>query len=124
MVIHNLDNGRAGSVLLPLKTTPSLIIDADTVLPGTIAPQRFQPIARQAAQIAQAGGGRQNFQSLVGLPIKTGEGRHALVRRELRRSFIAKAQYHGSTVHAFTYDVKRLATVPFSPPPTKRTAIR
>lgn len=94
MVIHNLDIAGTGGVLRPREADPPLVVDTDAVLPGTVAPEGFQAIARQAAQIAQAGGSGQDLESLVGLPIETGEGRHALTCREPGRSLIPKAHDH------------------------------
>src|ERR1700744_4613750 len=39
--------------VVPLKAYPPLIVDADTVLPSPIAPQRLQPIARWYEQIVE-----------------------------------------------------------------------
>ncbi len=96
MVIHNLDMAGTGGVPRPLEANPPLLVNADRVLHCTVAPQRFQAIAWQTAQVVQACGGGQDFESLVGLPVKTGKFRHALARRKLCRSLIPKTQYHTS----------------------------
>ncbi len=83
------------------------IFYSNAVLPGTVAPQAFKAIAWQATQIAQTGGGGQNFESRIGLPVKTGEACYAPACREHLRSFVAKAEYQRAIWLEFTHDVKR-----------------
>ncbi len=54
MVIDNLDLERVRS--LPSKADPPLLVDSNAVLPGAIAFQRFQAIARRHAQVIEAPG--------------------------------------------------------------------
>ena len=51
MVIHDLDILRMS--LNPAKADTELIVDADAVMPGTIALQGFQPIAGRHTQELQ-----------------------------------------------------------------------
>jgi hypothetical protein len=50
MIVDNLNLLRT---ILPHKTDSPLVIDADAPLSGAVALQRFQPVARQAGQVAQ-----------------------------------------------------------------------
>jgi hypothetical protein len=92
VVIDNLDIRRPSRILRPFKTNPPLVVDADAVLSGPVAPQGFQPITRQAAQVAQTGRRAQDFEPFVRLSIEAGKGRHALSCGKLGRSFVFKSR--------------------------------
>ena len=51
MIIHNLDVVRVTPA--PLETHTPLFIDANAVLPGTVAAQLFQAVGRRDAQIVE-----------------------------------------------------------------------
>lgn len=51
MVIDDLDLLRIA--LVPDKADTPPVVDTDAVLPGSIAAQRLQPIARRGCQVAQ-----------------------------------------------------------------------
>src|SRR5437667_11504367 len=53
MVIRDLY--RLGAVARPAETDTPLPVDANGILPATVAFQRFQPITRRREQIIQAG---------------------------------------------------------------------
>jgi hypothetical protein len=54
MIIH--DFNVVGVTLVPKKADAPLVVDADAMLPFSIALQRFQTIARRSLQITQFGG--------------------------------------------------------------------
>jgi hypothetical protein len=54
MVVNDPDI--IGCSVMPSKTDPPLLIDADAVLPPPIALQRFEPIAGRYAEIVQRSG--------------------------------------------------------------------
>lgn len=111
MIIRNFNTGGTGTILRPLETNSPLVVDADAVLPGTVAPQRFQAVARQAAQVAYTCGGGKDFEPLVCLPANARESCHPLARCELCRPLIPQAHYHTSDLPAFTHDVKRIGAL-------------
>jgi hypothetical protein len=49
MVIHDLDIYWPG--LRPGEANPPLVVDADAVLPGAVAPQQFQAVARRGSEV-------------------------------------------------------------------------
>jgi hypothetical protein len=51
MVVDDLDV--MGISVLPAEADTPLIIDADAVLSGSVATQRFQPVVRRDAQILE-----------------------------------------------------------------------
>jgi hypothetical protein len=54
MIVYNLDIERVLS--LPSKAEPPPFVDPDAVLPGAIALQSFQAIARRRVQVVEAAG--------------------------------------------------------------------
>jgi hypothetical protein len=54
MVVNDLDIRRTWRAFRPLEADSPLVIDADTVLPGSVTFERFQPIASQGAEYAEA----------------------------------------------------------------------
>src|SRR3990172_5602435 len=54
VIVHDLHLLRPG--VGPDEAQPPLVVDADAVLPGAIALQRFEPICRRCAQIPQLRG--------------------------------------------------------------------
>ena len=55
MIAHDFD--RVGAAVAPDEAHAPLVIDADTVLAGTITRQQFQPVGGRDAQIMQPDGG-------------------------------------------------------------------
>lgn len=53
VIVHNLDV--IGVAISPMETYSPLIVDSDTVLPGPVSFQRFQPIPANLCQVVQAG---------------------------------------------------------------------
>lgn len=64
MIIHDLDVVRVP--VLPDKANAVLIVDADRVLPGPIASEPLQPIARRNQQFSQIRCGVEDSQLLPG----------------------------------------------------------
>jgi hypothetical protein len=54
MVIHDLE--LFGPAIMPHKTNPPLVIDADRMLSSSIAPEDFKSIAGWLTQIIQCAG--------------------------------------------------------------------
>jgi hypothetical protein len=96
MVIHDLDVQRPGRSFRPLEANPPLPVDADAELPGTIALQSLKVVARQGAQIVQAGCGLQNFQPLVALSGKPLKLTDELAGRKRFRPPVSVAQNHAA----------------------------
>jgi hypothetical protein len=57
VIIDDLDIDGAGRAVRPFEADPPLIIDADAVLPLTVALERFQPVTRQDSKVLQARSG-------------------------------------------------------------------
>ena len=53
MIIDNLDIHRSRRSLRPSETNPPLVVDADRVLPGSVALERLESIAGQSSKIGQ-----------------------------------------------------------------------
>lgn len=51
MVVNDFDI--MGCIVLPDKANAPLVIDPDTVLTGTVAPEQLQPVARRYPQIIE-----------------------------------------------------------------------
>ena len=49
MVVHDLDIFRAG--VRPVETHPKLVVYSNTVLPGTAALERLQPVTRRDTKV-------------------------------------------------------------------------
>jgi hypothetical protein len=56
---------------LPYETDPPLIIDPNTVLPGTIAIENFQPVTWHTPDFLQAGRSVKDAQLATGNPIES-----------------------------------------------------
>jgi hypothetical protein len=63
MIIDNFDILR--SAVDPNETDAPLLVDADTVLPLAIAPERFQPVSRGKRQIFQPRGRKNEFKFVL-----------------------------------------------------------
>ena len=68
MVIHDLDILWPIGSSWPLKADAPLVINPDAVLSVPVAAQRFQPVASQISQVAQADCRFKNPEPLFGLP--------------------------------------------------------
>src|SRR5882724_85617 len=73
MIIDDLYFYRARRSVRPGKENPPLIVDADREQPGTVAFERFQPVARQCRQISQVRRRVQPIKAYHGLPREAGE---------------------------------------------------
>jgi hypothetical protein len=76
------------------EANPPLHVDADTELPGAVALQGFKAVARQAAQIVQAGRRFQNLKALPALPVKALKGLDKFTSRKRFRLFVPETQNH------------------------------
>jgi len=79
VVIHNLHIVCVS--IAPGKADPPAVVDPNAVLPGTVAPQRFEPVAANRADVGQAGGRIQPPQPLARLLLDPAELSAAVVRR-------------------------------------------
>ena len=59
MIVDDLDILRT---IAPAKTNAPLVMDANAMLPVSIASQCFKPVTRRNAQVAELVRGRQDFQ--------------------------------------------------------------
>jgi hypothetical protein len=71
-----------------------LLIDADRILTGPIAPQSFKAVTWQAREIGKRDGGIQYFEAFPALPIKTLEGPHELALCEKLSALVPEVQDH------------------------------
>lgn len=82
MVAHNFHVVRA--IILPHKTYPPLVVNADTVLPAPVAFQRLQLIARRRLQGIQLYRGLQHQQLAPRHPLNIPEtGNHMAEKQVL-----------------------------------------
>src|SRR6266850_1896623 len=98
VIIHNLDVRRARRSIRPLKTDAPLIVDADAVLPLSIALQRLKPVAGQRRQIMKDVRGFKTIELEPSGPLDARERFHALAGREVSRSVIAVTDDHPNTL--------------------------
>jgi hypothetical protein len=78
MVVDDLDIRRAGGVGRPFEADAPLLIDADGILPGTVASQRFEALPALACEAL--------------------ERPHELAVGELLRASAPVAPHHGRTL--------------------------
>jgi hypothetical protein len=88
VVIDDFDLARPRVAFRPFKANPPLVVDANTVLPLTIAFERFQPGARKAAQRLQVRGSLQPVKTFLRLPAERLEGWNMLALGERACSFV------------------------------------
>jgi hypothetical protein len=94
MVIHDLDILRSSGPTRPAEANSPLIVDANAVLAGSIAPQRFQAIASQRSQVIEAGRGVQDLEPFRGLARKTPKREHPIASCERSGTLVSVAKYH------------------------------
>jgi len=94
MIIDNLDIHRSRRSLRPSETNPPLVVDADRVLPGSVALERLESIAGQSSKIGQRRRGLETVEPNFGLSRETGKLAHRLARSEPRCEPVAKAYDH------------------------------
>jgi hypothetical protein len=75
MIINNLNVPGAG--VPPYEADSPLIINANAVLAGTVAAQRFKMVTPNIAQVLKARGSREGIQAPLGLPLDGFEFRAA-----------------------------------------------
>jgi len=94
MIIYDLDIHRSGGSLRPGEANPPPVVDADRVLPGSLALERLQSIAWQSRKISQHRRGVEPVKPTLGLPSETGKLPHPLTRGQSRCEPVAKANDH------------------------------
>ncbi len=70
MIVDDFDIRRTRGTARPFKAKPPLHVNADAELPLPVTMQCLKAVARQGAQIIQTRRGLQNFEPLIGLPVK------------------------------------------------------
>ena len=80
MIINDLNV--LGPALAPYEAYAPLAIDADRVLPPTIAFQGLQSVSRRRSKVVKRPGGVQKQQLAPGLPFDRPEARHAEIREQ------------------------------------------
>ena len=68
MIVYNLHGRGTEDSSWPAKADPPLIVDADTILACSVAPQRLKAVAPESAQVIKARCGVEDGESLRGLP--------------------------------------------------------
>ena len=96
VVIHDLD--LSWSLISPHETDTELIVDPDTVLPGTIADERLQPISRWRTEKVQRYCGVKHLQFAFSCVSEICKPRNALPLVKGLGIFALEAKYHGDTL--------------------------
>lgn len=109
MIIHNLH--AIYSPILKAKTHAPLIIDPYAPLPGSIALQRFQPVARWNAKILYRSSDIQQRQLSHGRRFYSGKTFDTLSFKQRLGIFAFKECNHGSIVSLLVTNVKRYYSV-------------
>ena len=91
----------------PAEADVELIVDADTVLPGSIAFERFEPVARWDPQVIQTASDLQLSQFASGDGLDAHESLDALTAGERLRVAAPERDDHGETVTRCVINVKR-----------------
>lgn len=95
VVVDDLDVVGSFGVLGPAKTEPPLRVDADAELAGPVTAQRLEAVARQLAQIDEAGRSVQHAQPPFRLGAKALETRHPFATGEPLGCFVLEAADRG-----------------------------
>lgn len=94
MVVHNFNV--KGIAILPDKADAPLFVNADTVLPGSVSFQGFQPVSRRHAQIVYGSGIVNHFQFAQGRTLNVaGQARDPEPIEQGFTCFIGKGFDHG-----------------------------
>ncbi len=92
MVADDLNLFRAA--VAPYETNPPLVIDADRMLPSTVAFERLKPIARWLTQIVQRAGIIEQQQLTACLSLYGTKARRVFVRQQARRGRVPERANH------------------------------
>src|SRR5690606_19179933 len=94
VIIHDLDVDRV--TVLPAETNAPLVVHADAVLPGAVAFQSLQPVARRCPQIEQRLCPVQQEQLAPDRPLYVPEPRDRLVAKYALRVAVPEVLDHGT----------------------------
>jgi hypothetical protein len=96
-----------GSILLPYKANPKLIVDADTVLTSPFSSQRFQHISRRIAKIVQAGSRIHAVEFPPGYAFYAAPSPVCPHLSQFRRVVVFETAYHDRMVNCGAFNVKQ-----------------
>ena len=98
MIVNDL--GIASVAALVAEAKPPLVVDTNAVKTGTVALERFEPVARRHAKEVQRGGGELG-QLALGGPLNRREAPHPVPGGEPLRVLAAEAMNHGANRIAY-----------------------
>jgi hypothetical protein len=95
------DFNELGAAAVPLEADTLLIVDPDAVLTATIALQRFEPIARRSAKIAQLARGVEHVKLAARHACNCSKPRHGVAAKKCFRAPISERPDHrpGVSLH-------------------------